>query len=73
MKHDVTFNIPTRSLGNADIEFFVFRKGEMFGKLAVSKGSIVWFQRNKVWGHKANWEDLDKYMTKAHPRVERRK
>ena len=50
MKHDVTFNIPTRSLGNADIEFFVFRKGEMFGKLAVSKGSIVWFQRNKVWG-----------------------
>jgi len=72
MKHDVSFNIPKRDLGNADIEFFVKRAGKMFGKLAVSKGSIVWFQKDKELGHKANWEDFDQDMQK-YPRVERRK
>jgi hypothetical protein len=72
MRHGVSFNIPTRNLGSADIEFFVERAGKMFGKLAVSKGSIVWFQKNKGLGHKANWEDFDRDMQK-YPRVEKRK
>lgn len=72
MRHDVTFSIPTRSLGNADIEFFVFTEGEMFGKLAVSKGSVVWFRKGKGLGRKANWEQFDKSMQR-YPLKERRK
>jgi hypothetical protein len=50
----------------------MFRAGTMFGKLAVSKGSVVWFQKNKGLGHKENWEDFDGDMRK-YPRIEKRR
>ncbi len=39
--HDVSFTIPERELGEADIEFRVKRNGSAFGRLRVSEGSIV--------------------------------
>jgi len=44
-KHDVSFNIPQRALGKADVEFQVKRDGIVLGTLAVSNGSIVWFPK----------------------------
>jgi hypothetical protein len=42
-KHDVSFSIPERSLGKADVEFVVKADGAVFGTLAVSNGTLVWF------------------------------
>ncbi|MBA2486838.1 MAG: hypothetical protein H0V35_12215 [Nitrospira sp.] len=44
-KHDVSFNIPQRSLGKADVEFLVKRDNIVLGTLAISDGSIVWFPK----------------------------
>ncbi len=51
-KHDVSFNIPQRALGKADVEFQVKRDGAVLGTLAVSNGSIVWFPKGTSYGYK---------------------
>ena len=61
-KHDVTFTIPKRPLGKADIEFGVKKDEEAFGRLKVSNGTIVWVQGNKTYGYRMNWTDFDKLM-----------
>ena len=42
MVHVVTFSVPARTLGKADIEFVIRRDGTKFGTLRVSKGALVW-------------------------------
>lgn len=71
MLHDVRFSIPERELGKADIQFEIKRNGKKFGTLRVSKGSIVWFQKDMSYGHKASWKALDAFM-KDLPRSEKR-
>ena len=72
MQHHVTFDVPTRDLGKADIHFRVEIDGKILGKLEVSKGSVVWYPKDKTWGHKANWSKFDQLM-RDEPRTERRK
>jgi hypothetical protein len=62
MAHEVTFELPKRRLGKADIWFVVKRNGKAFGRLLVSKGSIVWRQRNQQRGKKLPWVRLDELM-----------
>lgn len=57
-QHKVSFTVPERPVGNADIEFSVERDGAKFGKLRVSKGAVVWIPANKTYGHKLSWPDL---------------
>lgn len=40
MSHDVSFNIPERALGRADVDFMVRGNGTTIGCLKVSKGSL---------------------------------
>jgi hypothetical protein len=70
--HDVKFSIPERELGKADIEFKIKKDGKVFGKLTVSKGSIVWFPKDTTYGHKIGWTKFDDFM-KAQTREEKRK
>ena len=72
MKHQVMFDLPTRELGKADVHFEVKQNRDAFGKLEVSRGSIVWYPRGKTYGHKLAWTDVD-WIAKQYPRVERRK
>lgn len=72
-KHDVSFNVPQRSLGKADINFFVKRDGAFFGKLAISNGSIVWFPKGSRQGLKMSWYRFDEMMRENAWRRERRK
>ncbi len=72
-KHDVTFDIPQRRLGKTDIDFFVKVDGELFGQLAVSNGSIVWFPRGSKKGRKMGWQRFDEMMQDNSRRRERRK
>ena len=72
MKHSVSFDLPTRDLGKADIHVYVKIDGKVLGKLEVSKGSVVWYPKDMTYGHKATWLKLDQMM-KTLPSSERRK
>ena len=72
MVHEVTFDLPTRVLGKADIHFTVIGDGETLGKLEVSKGALVWYPSGTTYGHKINWTQFAQMMT-GYPRSERRK
>lgn len=62
MKHDVKFSIPERELGKADISFIVKRGGQKFGTLKVSKGSVVWVQKDNTYGYKLGWDKFHDLM-----------
>jgi len=63
MAHEVTFTVPERPLGRRDIEFDVKRDGVMLGTLKVSKGGIVWRQRDNQYGYRLSWAQLDAAAT----------
>ena len=64
-QHDVTFTIPERALGKADLEFKVKRNGDMVGRLKVSNGTIVWVPKNAQYGFKLGWVNFDE-LTQEH-------
>jgi hypothetical protein len=57
--HNVRFRVPTRPIAHADIEFDVYKNGEMFGTLHVSKGAVVWRPRDKSKGRRLSWRKVD--------------
>ena len=59
-QHNLTFTVPERPVGNADIIFTVYEDGEKFGELRVSKGAVVWFPANKVKGYRLSWTQIDR-------------
>lgn len=59
--HDVSFTIPERALGKADIEFKIKRNGKAFGRLRVSEGSMVWVPANKSYGYRLGWATFDAF------------
>ena len=71
MAHDVTFSIPQRTLGRADLTFKVKKDGSPFGRLKVSKGSVVWVKGSATYGYKINWSDFDELM-RQHGKHEKR-
>ena len=72
-KHNVSFSVPQRKLGRADVEFLVKRDGTVLGKLAVSSGSVVWFPKNTSYGCKVTWQKFNDLMRDHATRFERRK
>lgn len=64
MVHEVRFTIPERELGNADIEFSVRQDGELLGRLAVSKGAVVWVPRDHTYGFKMQWADFAELLVR---------
>ncbi len=61
-KHDVSFTVPERALGKADLEFKIKRDGEMIGRLKVSNGTLVWVPKNGQYGYKMTWGRFDQLM-----------
>jgi hypothetical protein len=61
-QHDVTFTIPWRDLGKADVEFLVKKNGKAFGKLEISKGAVVWFPKGPTYGYKMAWTKFAELM-----------
>ncbi len=60
--HRVTFNIPERELGRADIEFRVQRNGSLLGTLKISRGAVVWTPAYAQRGRKVSWTKFDEFM-----------
>ena len=48
MVHDVTFRLPERQVGNADIEIAVREDGDLLGTLGVSKEAPVGFKEIRL-------------------------
>ena len=71
-KHKVTFELPIRELGSSDVKFRIKRDGEMFGTLAISNGSVVWFPKSTSKGHQMGWKRFDELMKTEAKQVERR-
>jgi hypothetical protein len=70
--HDVSFSIPQRPLGKADVEFVVKRDGSILGTLAVSNGSVVWFPKGTTYGLKMGWKRFDEMMQDSAKKFEKR-
>ena len=62
MVHNVSFSIPKRTLGKADVEFEVNRDGRRLGILRISKGSLVWIKSGRSYGYKIGWKRFDELM-----------
>lgn len=63
-QHDVRFTVPQRPVGNADIEFVVYRNGKKYGDLRVSKGAMEWIPADKTWGTKFSWKQFNEAAKK---------
>ena len=70
--HDVSFSIPARALGKADVEFHVKCDGSAHGTLEVSNGSVVWFPKGTTHGFKVGWKKFEEIMRANASRFERR-
>jgi hypothetical protein len=70
--HNVTFSIPERRLGKADVKFVVKADQQVLGTLAISNGSIVWFPRGASYGCKMEWSKFDQFMKEQAPHFEKR-
>ncbi len=70
--HDVSFSIPARVLGKADVEFVVKEDGSVLGTLAISNGSIVWFPKKTTYGCKMSWSKFHREMEERATRFEKR-
>lgn len=70
--HAVSFTIPERQLGKADIAFDIKKDKEKLGELRVSNGSVVWFPKNKRQGYRISWMQLDDLFVKNGKKVEKR-
>ena len=64
MAHNVTFSIPERELGRADVEFKISNGGSKIGTLKVSKGTVVWLPKDHSYGYKLGWKYFDDLMRK---------
>lgn len=62
MAYEVTFTVPERPLGYADLEFNVKSDGETMGTLKISKGSVEWRSRDDKYGYHLDWTEFDKIM-----------
>jgi hypothetical protein len=73
MPHKVTFRAPARELGKADVVFKVHDENGIIGTLKISRGSLVWFPSDTVYGHRIGWGDFNKLVKKNVKGVEVRK
>lgn len=62
MTTTVQFNVPTRDLGNAGVEFSVKQDAKKFGRLAVRKGSLEWIPRDCEHGYVLKWNEVAKFF-----------
>ena len=71
-KHEVEFAVPPRMLGRADVKFAVKKDGGVFGTLAISNGSVVWYPKKTSYGFKLGWSEFAALMQENANQEERR-
>ena len=71
-KHNVSFEVPRRALGKADVVFRIREDADLLGTLEVSNGAIVWFPRKGKYGRKISWKRFSELMEENATRFEKR-
>jgi hypothetical protein len=61
----VTVRLPDRPIEHKDVVFTVRLKGKQFGRLKVSKGSVVWLPGKKSKGYRLTWAQTDRVAKEA--------
>lgn len=61
-KHTATITTSSLELTKADVKFRIFRDGEVFGTLYVSRGAIVWKPKSGKKNFKVDWTKFDTLM-----------
>ena len=68
-RHEVTFTVPQRPLGNAAIVFEVAVEGEDFGDLRVRRGGLDWKPTNAQHRRRLSWQQLEELAIEHGRRV----
>lgn len=71
--HNVSFTLPERALGKADIVFEVKKDKKKLGELRVSNGSAVWFPKSAKQGYRMGWSEMSEFFVTKGQKTERRK
>jgi hypothetical protein len=71
-EHRVNLEIPGKiEVGHADFKFRIYRGGQRFGTLTISKGTIDWKPRNAKRGKpgetQKTWDEFDRVMKDNNP------
>lgn len=61
--HNVKFQLPTRTLGNEDARFYIYRNKEKLGEIRISKGSFDYYPLNSKKKIKLRWYQFDKLIS----------
>lgn len=70
-QHEVILHSPPKKITKADHEFEIKSNGTLLGRLQISKGAIVWYDKGSKKGNKASWESLRRFMLKKPEREKR--
>ncbi len=68
-RHEVTFTVPQRPMGNAAILFEVAVDGEDFGDLRIRRGGLDWKPTNAQNRRRLSWQQLAELAIKHGRRV----
>lgn len=63
-KHNVFVDLPKRELGKVDAFFDIFKDGEKFGTITISKGLMEWYPSNAKKPYRLSWSSFDKAVRK---------
>jgi hypothetical protein len=61
-KHTVTITTSSLELTKANVKLKIFRDGEVFGTLYVSRGAVVWKPKSRKKNFKVDWTKFDALM-----------
>lgn len=70
-RHTVKVDLPTISLGKADITFKVHSDDAKSGELRISHGAVVWFPVSAKMGYRITWEKLTDWIVQNGRKCER--
>ena len=68
-RHEVSFTVPQRPLGNAAIVFEVTVDGEDLGDLRIRRGGLDWKQTNAQYRRRLSWQQLAELVSQHGRRV----
>lgn len=72
-QHTATVDIPVRPLGRADVKIKIKKNGAVYGTLAISNGSVVWWPKSTSYGWKMGWKKFHQTMTDEATKFEKRR
>lgn len=68
-RHEVSFTVPQRPLGNAAIVFEVTVDGEDLGDLRIRRGGLDWKRTNAQYRRRLTWQQLAELVSQHGRRV----